>query len=150
MKLKQRVQEILEDHGLVGPADRSDATDAIVTLMWNQFAEQAIATPFLDGGRSLAGWDCWGLVVCAYRDVLGISLPSYDDYDTVQNHKVLARLFTSKVPEWRKVPKATDGCVALIYRRGASDSRGGGGGEWYPDIALRTAHRVDLRAAGAV
>ena len=88
--------------------------------------------------------------MCAYRDVLGISLPSYDEYDTVRNHKVLAHLFTSKVPEWRKVPKATDGCVALIYRRGLPIHAGVVVGECYPDTALRTAHRVGSRAATAV
>ena len=116
MKLKQKVQGILENHGLVGPADRGDATNAVLTLIWEQFAEQAITTPFLDRGRTVHGWDCWGLVVSAYRDVLGITLPTYEDYDTVRNHKALVRLFVAHAPEWHKVPAAIDGCVALIFR----------------------------------
>ena len=58
-------------------------------MTWEQFTERAVLTPFLDKGRSYLGFDCWGLVVCGYRDVLGVSLPSYDEYDTVRNHKVL-------------------------------------------------------------
>ena len=81
-----------------------------------QFVERAVCVPFLDKGRSYDGWDCWGLVVCYYRDVLGVVLPSYDDYDTVRNHKALVRLFTTNAPEWRKVLAAIDGRVALIFR----------------------------------
>ena len=83
-----------------------------------QFVERAVCIPFLDKGRSHDGWDCWGLVVCYYRDVLGIALPAYDDYDTVRNHKALVRLFTSNAQKWLKVPDAIDGRVALIFRRG--------------------------------
>ena len=83
-----------------------------------QFVERAVCVPFLDKGRDYDGFDCWGLVVCYYRDVLGTALPAYDDYDTVRNHKALVRLFTSNAQEWRKVPDAVEGCVALIYRRG--------------------------------
>ena len=84
----------------------------------NQFIERAIRVPFSDKGRSYLGFDCWGLVVCYYRDVLDIALPFYDDYDTVRNHKALVRLFTANAQKWRKVPDAIDGRVALIFRRG--------------------------------
>ena len=84
----------------------------------DQFIKRAIRVPFLDKGRGWAGWDCWGLVVCYYGDVLGIALPAYDDYDTVQNHKALVRLFTSNAQKWIKVPGALDGRVALIFRSG--------------------------------
>ena len=84
----------------------------------DQFIERAIRVPFLDKGRSYLGFDCWGLVVCYYRDVLNVALPTYDDYDTVRNHKALVRLFTANAQKWRKVPDAIDGRVALIFRRG--------------------------------
>ena len=86
-------------------------------MTWDAFTERAITTPFFDKGRTWLGWDCWGLVCCGYRDVLGIQLPSYDDYDTVRNHKALVRLFTANAQEWLKVPDALDGRVALIFRR---------------------------------
>ena len=87
-------------------------------MTWDEFTERAITTPFADKGRTWLGWDCWGLVCCGYRDVLGVSLPSYDDYDTVRNHKALVGLFTRSVLGWSKVPDAAEGCVALIYRGG--------------------------------
>ena len=86
-------------------------------MTWDEFTERAITTPFFDKGRTWLGWDCWGLVRCGYRDVLGILLPSYDDYDTVRNHKALVRLFIHNAPDWGKVPDAVEGRVALIYRR---------------------------------
>ena len=35
--------------------------------------------PFVEGGRSEDGADCWGLVVLFYEKELGISLPKYED-----------------------------------------------------------------------
>jgi len=37
-----------------------------------------MTTPYVAGGRELGvGLNCWGLIVCVYRDQLGIELPSY-------------------------------------------------------------------------
>lgn len=44
-----------------------------------EFTSAAIGVPFLDGGRSLSGWDCWGLVYVAFREVAGIELPQYGE-----------------------------------------------------------------------
>lgn len=48
-------------------------------MMREQFIKRAIGVPFVDGGRTMAGWDCWGMVYVAYREVLGIELPTYGD-----------------------------------------------------------------------
>ncbi len=37
-----------------------------------------VGIPFIAGGRGWDGCDCWGLLLLAYREVLGIELPSYD------------------------------------------------------------------------
>lgn len=128
-ELTRRVQKVLEDHSLVGPADRKAAADKITALVfqdlmpegnrrWEQFAEKAILTPFLDRGRNFLGWDCWGLVVSAYRDVLGVELPSYGEcYAGVRDHKALVRLTTER-DEWSRLIDPEHGSVALIYRRG--------------------------------
>jgi cell wall-associated NlpC family hydrolase len=33
--------------------------------------------PFVDGGRSKEGCDCWGLIMILYRDLLKIELPDF-------------------------------------------------------------------------
>ena len=47
-------------------------------MTWDQFAAKAMSVPFVPLGRGYSGWDCWGLVMCGYRDVLGIELPTYE------------------------------------------------------------------------
>ena len=85
-----------------------------------QFVERAVCVPFLDKGRDYDGFDCWGLVVCYYRDVLGIELPSYDGYDSVKNHRAVAKCFREAIltEAWLNVEIPEDGHVAVIYRRG--------------------------------
>ena len=42
---------------------------------WNKFVDRSLGVPFIDHGRTYEGWDCWGLVMCGYREVLDIDLP---------------------------------------------------------------------------
>jgi cell wall-associated NlpC family hydrolase len=35
--------------------------------------------PFVEGGRSKKGCDCWGLVRIFYKDILNIELPSFEN-----------------------------------------------------------------------
>jgi cell wall-associated NlpC family hydrolase len=39
------------------------------------FARQAVGVPFTDRGRDRAGWDCWGLILAAYKECFGLDLP---------------------------------------------------------------------------
>lgn len=43
-----------------------------------EFATRAIEVPFVSEGRGWKGWDCWGLLYNYFKDVHGLSLPSYD------------------------------------------------------------------------
>ena len=85
-----------------------------------QFTERAVCVPFAEHGRSYLGFDCWGLVVCYYRDVLGIELPSYGLYDSVKDHRAIANNFREAIStrKWLNVEIPEDGHVAVIYRRG--------------------------------
>ena len=85
-------------------------------MTWREFAERAISVPFAERGRGYEGWDCWGLVVCAYRDVLGVELPRYDNYQSIRDHRRIRRLVVAGVKEWDRAG-AQDGAVAVIYRR---------------------------------
>lgn len=81
------------------------------------FTRKAIGVPFVPHGRDYDGWDCWGLVVRAYADVLGAALPDYQ-YESIADYRRLARLFTDRSQaHWRPSP-AVPMAVAAIYRRG--------------------------------
>jgi probable lipoprotein NlpC len=84
----------------------------------NEFQRKAIGVPFVERGRDYEGWDCWGLVVAAYRDVLGIHVPDYVDYYSTQEYRLIARVFAGRSgDEWVKVdPRPM--AIACIYRRG--------------------------------
>jgi cell wall-associated NlpC family hydrolase len=36
-----------------------------------------VGIPFVDGGRTLGGCDCWGLICLIYHDLLKIELPEF-------------------------------------------------------------------------
>ena len=81
-----------------------------------EFCRRAIGVPFLEDGRDYDGWDCWGLVMCAYRDVLGMTLPNY----TFGSVKHLARQFRDrKSPLWQPCDQHPM-AIACIYRRGST------------------------------
>lgn len=83
----------------------------------DDFVRRAIGVPFRQMGRDYDGWDCWGLVIRAYSDVLGVKIPDFD-YNAVSNYKLLARHFTTRATGfWDKTDKH-DMAVACIYRRG--------------------------------
>lgn len=84
----------------------------------NGWCRKAIGVPFVQHGRDFDGWDCWGLIVCAYRDVAGVVVPDYA-YDSVSNYRRLAGLFTDReTSHWRRLTAPEPMAVACIYRRG--------------------------------
>ena len=85
----------------------------------NAFVAKALArpTPFVEHGRDYDGWDCWGCVLCAYRDVLGIELPSYsrEDYRRALPGTRLAELVDrERRAMWRAVPEPAPGDVVVL------------------------------------
>ena len=52
-------------------------------LTIEQLSCKASGVPYKPFGRDYDGIDCWGVIVLAYRDVLGIELPRYErDYSS--------------------------------------------------------------------
>lgn len=50
-----------------------------------------VGVPFVVGGRSFAGCDCWG-VVALYRSTLGLPVPQAADYVTAEGDDAVAAL----------------------------------------------------------
>ena len=84
------------------------------------FVAVAIRVPFVEQGRTYEGWDCWGLIRCAYKDVYGISLPSYvNEYESTREQRLLKEIITMhrKKGTWRQIGKKP-GSIAVIYNMG--------------------------------
>jgi cell wall-associated NlpC family hydrolase len=74
--------------------------------------------PFVDGGRDMAGCDCWGLVRLVYARELGIELPLYGDIPASAVARIARQMKRdAELAAWRKVerPQAFD--VVLMSGR---------------------------------
>lgn len=77
-----------------------------------------LRVPYLDGGRTVAGWDCWGLVVHVgaaafgdrHQEFAGIASAFDDD-------SVVAAAMAAKLPLYRRAGFAP-GAVALLQTKG--------------------------------
>lgn len=79
-----------------------------------EFIKKALLIPFKEKGRDYDGWDCWGLVYCYYRDVLGINLPAYLDYSSTKEYEILSNIIETGKPEWTQIITPTVGDVGLF------------------------------------
>jgi len=76
------------------------------------------SVPYLAGGRSEAGADCWGLVVLFYRKHFNVELPTFDDVvpdktDHYVNTAEGARRIKETVGAFREVQSIEFGDVVL-------------------------------------
>lgn len=84
-----------------------------------EFVTRAVSVPFVDRGRDYDGWDCWGCVRAALRDVWGIDLPSHDTgYETAgetpQDREAIRTLVMAGRAQWRRVDVPEPGDVPLL------------------------------------
>jgi len=71
--------------------------------------------PFKAKGRSLEGWDCWGLVYFIYKDLLNTELPLYiEDYQNTSDLEEIESLIKSNKPLWDKIEKPKPFDVVLL------------------------------------
>ncbi|MEM9681626.1 MAG: NlpC/P60 family protein [Pseudomonadota bacterium] len=86
-----------------------------------EFVNKAIGVPFVDKGRDYTGWDCHGLLRCAYMDVLGVELPSYTDaYRSTKDVTAIEEIFEhERTANWMKVdkPAPMDGILLRLDNR---------------------------------
>jgi cell wall-associated NlpC family hydrolase len=81
-----------------------------------EFAIKAVSVPFKPHGRDWDGWDCWGLVYLAYKEVLGKELFRYDnDYQSVKDRELLQQLFTKGIEEFWKETNDIQSMDGIMY-----------------------------------
>jgi cell wall-associated NlpC family hydrolase len=83
-----------------------------------------VGLPWLDGGRTPRGVDCWGLVRLVLCRERGLELPGYGETSARQLIAVARAISAGKDGEdWREVPnglqRAFDVCVMRLTGRGA-------------------------------
>ena len=80
--------------------------------------EPFIGLPYQDMGRDYNGVDCWGLVYLVYRDVLGITIPTYAEGCTAPFERAQrASVVTNCITDWsRRDPGAEQVGDAVLMR----------------------------------
>jgi probable lipoprotein NlpC len=91
------------------------------------WSDRFVGIPFAPFGRDPSGCDCWGLIVLVYREVLGVTLPGYLGYGSVEEHAEIAALIAGATasPLWQPVAGAPDPFDVAVFRRGRLDSHTG-------------------------
>lgn len=80
---------------MAGPTHDAGPLSGVARLSWTA---SLLGLPYADLGRTIAGVDCWGLVVLDYAVNLGIALPSYvgDYHDLAEREEVAAVIHGGK------------------------------------------------------
>lgn len=88
--------------------------------MSGAWSNQFVGLPYAAFGRVRAGCDCWGLACIIYREELGISLPDYLGYGSVDEHAEIAGLIdgASQSPLWLPVTGTAIAFDIAVFRRG--------------------------------
>lgn len=86
----------------------------------NEFCRKAVGTPFVPRGRDWEGWDCWGLICIAYKELFDIELPQYNgQYHSVKERDLISKLYKDgATADWQEVEEVQMGDVVLIYMCG--------------------------------
>lgn len=87
-------------------------------MMWS---DAYIGLPYTELGRSRAsGVDCWGLAKVIYQEELGITLPSYLGYTSIEEHAELAAVISGATssPLWIPISGSASTFDIAVFRRG--------------------------------
>ena len=89
-------------------------------MILDEFVNRALNVPFEEKGRSYDGWDCWGLIYVAYRDVYEIELPTHTGgYNSTRRREELRDLIMQKKDEsWKLSDPHQPGDVAIVRMMG--------------------------------
>lgn len=76
--------------------------------------DQYVGIPFVDGGRTMSGTDCWGLIKILYKDLFDVELPEYYISALDTENVVEAMESEAKGGDWVKVEKAEFGDIIAM------------------------------------
>ncbi len=91
------------------------------------WSNRYVGIPSVDHGRSAKGADCWGLAHVIYREEIGITLPEYLGYGSVEEHGEIAALIdgAQSSPLWIPVTGDALAFDIAVFRRGRLSSHVG-------------------------
>lgn len=104
---------------MAGHSSYSAEISGVILVSW---IDRYLNLPFVDGGRSTSGVDCWGLVQLVYRQELEIELPSYAEISAHDLINVSRKISVGKDGDiWQNVEAAEiepfDVCVMRFFGR---------------------------------
>ena len=84
-----------------------------------RWVDRYIGIPFVDGGRTIKGLDCWGLFRLVYSEQFGIELPSYGEISAMDLLTV-ARAINGGQEDWfvPPDPREFDAVALRLYSHG--------------------------------
>jgi cell wall-associated NlpC family hydrolase len=91
-----------------------------------EFCEKSIGVPFVEHGRDSNGWDCWGLVCCAYKEIYGIDLPDFHEkYVSTTHINIVKKAVTDGIEYvllngWKLVDDQQEGDIVVFFMKGHS------------------------------
>ena len=89
--------------------------------MMSQIFAQMIGVPFIEKGRDLSGWDCWGCVAWGLKQGFGVEVPSYHEhYATTKDGEEITALINRESLGWQPVEcsQAQPGDVLILRIKG--------------------------------
>ena len=89
----------------------------------DEFINKALLVKFKDKGRDFSGVDCYGILHLAYKEILGIELPSFiDDYvnagDTKASRRVIKDIILAQKHHWNKIDHYYQALDVVLFRFG--------------------------------
>ena len=89
--------------------------------MNSQHFSKYVGIPYKPRGRDKTiGLDCWGLIHIVLKEMFGINVPSYNEYDESEDWVAMSNTIKRNISDWSKIQSecARAGDVVLIRMRG--------------------------------